>query len=126
MDAVKYRLAVSENQLPSGTLTLAVIGELDIGTAPAFHRQICALLQGRRGGRVELDFTLLDFCDLAGMRAIHAVGEVAAKTQHQTRITAAAPSLDTVLQLCQIPVFLGYTGATPGLHPAQRKRRSVP
>jgi anti-anti-sigma factor len=108
VNAVTYRIAVADDQLPAGTLHIAVIGELDIGTAPAFHRQICALLEGRHGGCLELDLTLLDFCDLTGMRALQAVAEAAAATRHQTRITAAAPALDTVLQLCQIPAFLGY------------------
>jgi anti-anti-sigma factor len=109
VDAVTYRIAISGDHLLSGTLTIAVIGELDLGTAAAFHRQICTLLDGRHGGCLDLDLTLLDFCDLAGVRAIHAVAEAAAATQHQTRITAAAPAIDTVLQLCQIPAFLGYT-----------------
>jgi anti-anti-sigma factor len=96
-------------RLPSGTLTVTVKGDLDIGTAPAFHRQISTLLEGGYGGRLELDFSLLDFCDVAGMRAIHAVAEAAAKTHHHTHITAAAPPLDTILQLCGIAVFMGYT-----------------
>jgi anti-anti-sigma factor len=91
-----------------------VIGELDIGTAPAFHQQIRALLEGRHGGCLELDLTLLDFCDLTGMRALQAVAEAAAATRHRTRITAAAPALDTVLQLCQIPAFLGYRPPSSG------------
>lgn len=102
-------ITISDTRHPSGALTVSVTGDLDFSTASTFHRQICGLLDGQNGGGLELDFSRLNFCDLAGWRAIHAVAETAAKMRHRTRITAAAPCLDALLQLCHIPVFLGYT-----------------
>jgi anti-anti-sigma factor len=102
-------ITISATQQPCGTLTVAVAGELDTGTAPTLYRQICGLLHGQYGSGLELDLSRLDFCDLAGWRAVHAVAETARKRRYHTRITAAAPCLDTVLELCHIPVFLGYT-----------------
>ncbi|GLY98454.1 STAS domain-containing protein [Actinoplanes sp. NBRC 103695] len=102
-------MAISGIRHPCGTLTVTVTGDLDFCTASTFQRQIRGLLDGRYGGSLELDFSRLDFCDLAGWRAVHAVVETAATMRYQTRITAAAPCLDAVLRLCQIPAFLGYT-----------------
>lgn len=102
-------ITISATQRPCGTLTVTVAGELDFGTASTLYRQICGLLHGQYGGELELDFSRLDFCDLAGRRAVHAVAETATKRWYRTRITAAAPCLDKVLELCRIPVFLGYT-----------------
>ncbi|WP_164842233.1 STAS domain-containing protein [Actinoplanes solisilvae] len=100
---------ISTTQQPCGTLTVTVAGELDYGTASTLYRQICELLHGQQGGGLELDFSRLAFCDLAGWRAIHAVAETATKRRYRTFITAGAPCLDTVLELCAIPEFLGYT-----------------
>jgi anti-anti-sigma factor len=102
-------ITISDTRHPSGTLTVTVIGDLDFSTAATFHRRLYALLDCQHGGVLELNFSRLDFCDLAGWRAIHAVAQAAAKMRYRTRITAAAPCLDAVLQLCHIPVFLGYT-----------------
>ncbi|WP_212986189.1 STAS domain-containing protein [Actinoplanes auranticolor] len=101
-------ITISDTRHPSGVLTVTVTGDLDFGTASTFYRQICGLLDGRYGGGVELDFSRLNFCDLAGWRAVHAVAETAATMGYQARITAAASCLDVVLRLCHIPVFLGY------------------
>jgi anti-anti-sigma factor len=109
VDAVTPRIVISDFLLPSGALAVTVSGDLDFGTAPVFRQRIRAILEDRCEGRLELDFTFLDFCDIAGMRAIHEVAEAATGMQHQTWITAAAPSLDTVLQLCEITAFLGYS-----------------
>ena len=108
MDAVTPRITISDARLPSGALAVTVTGDLDIGTAPTFHRQICGLLDDGCREHLELDLSLLDFCDIAGMRAIHEVAEAAAERQRQTWITASAPSLDTVLKLCGIPILLGH------------------
>lgn len=102
-------MTISGIRHPCGTLTVTVTGDLDFCTVSTFRRQICGLLDGQYGGNLELDFSRLDFCDLAGWRAVHAVVETAATMRYRTRITAAAPCVDAVLRLCQIPVFLGYT-----------------
>jgi anti-anti-sigma regulatory factor len=105
-------LTISDTRHPCGTLTVMVNGELDFNTAPIFHWRICGLLEGQYGGSLELDLSGLDFCDLAGWRAVHAVAETAAEVWYRTSITAAAPCLDAFLRLCDIPEFLGYTPRT--------------
>lgn len=101
-------ITISGNRRPCGTLSVTVAGELDFSTAPAFQRQIRGLLDGEQGGGLELDLSRLDFCDLAGWRAVQAVAEAAGTMRRRTRITAGAPCLDLLLQLCHVPVFLGY------------------
>lgn len=102
-------ITICHTRHPSGILTVTVTGDLDFGTASTFYRQICGLLDGPSGGGLGLDFSRLNFCDLAGWRAVHAAAETAAEMGYQTRITAAATCLDAVLRICHIPVFLGYT-----------------
>jgi anti-anti-sigma factor len=102
-------ITISGTRRPCGTLSVTVAGELDFSNAPAFQRKIRGLLDAEQDGGLELDFSRLDFCDLAGWRAVHAVAETAAEMRHRTRITAGAPCLDVLLQLCHIPVFLDYT-----------------
>jgi anti-anti-sigma factor len=102
-------VTISGRRHPGGTVTVTVYGYLDFSTASTFHWQICELLEGQCGGSLELDLSDLDFCDIAGWRAIHAMAETAGKMRYRTRIIGPAPCLDTLLQLCDIPVFLGYT-----------------
>jgi anti-sigma B factor antagonist len=62
---VASRLSVTELTLEGVTVLLAA-GDLDIASAPV----LCETLVQRRGRRVVLDLAQMEFCDLAGMRAI--------------------------------------------------------
>ena len=50
----------------SGTWTLEVSGDLDLRTAP----DLCSRLTARRGARLVVDLTALEFRDSAGLRAL--------------------------------------------------------
>src|SRR4051794_1692992 len=91
------RLTLSDTRSPTGVLAVAVTGDLDIATAPRFFRQVCELLDRESGGYLELDLSGVGFCDLTGLRAVQEVADAAAEMEHQTWITAAAPSFDAML-----------------------------
>ena len=106
-------LVVAEVGLRSDAVVVAVTGELDAATAAAFERRLAEILDGRPGRRVELDLSALEFCDLTGLRALHALGVADGEAPQQIRIIAAGPSLEVLLELCQIPAVLGYAPPAP-------------
>jgi anti-sigma B factor antagonist len=62
---VSSKLDVTELAIDNVTVLLAA-GDLDIASAPS----LCETLAARRGQRIVLDLSSMEFCDLAGMRAI--------------------------------------------------------
>lgn len=94
---------------PSGGATIMVVGELALDTVPTFHRRVAAILDGGQSAPLELDLSAVEFCDAAGLRALQSVADAAAEEQPGVRITAASSYVDMLLELCQIPVLLGYT-----------------
>ncbi|GAA2914574.1 hypothetical protein Acy02nite_17280 [Actinoplanes cyaneus] len=103
------RLTLTGIRLPGGALRVVVTGELDIGTAAAFQERLSEILDGCPDQHVELDLAALDFCDLSGLRALHAVGRVAAEQRRPVRITVAGSCLDVLLNLCRTSAVLGYS-----------------
>ncbi|WP_328479075.1 STAS domain-containing protein [Actinoplanes sp. NBC_00393] len=103
------RIAVTEVRLYDGAVLVAVTGELDIGTTATFHYQLSEILDGCDGQRLDLDLSALDFCDLSGLRALHALGRACAQDRCPVRITTAGPALNVLLHLTQTPTLLDYT-----------------
>ncbi|MEU4419977.1 STAS domain-containing protein [Actinoplanes sp. NPDC024001] len=109
LDQAEQRLTVAVVGPRSDVVCVAVTGELDVSTAVAFHRRLSEILDGRPDQRLELDLSALAFCDLTGLRALHALGPTNGQPRCQIRIATAGPSLDLLLDLCQTPTILGYT-----------------
>ncbi|GAA2691889.1 STAS domain-containing protein [Actinoplanes palleronii] len=101
MDHAKQRITIIISRLDPDTVVLTVAGDLDHATVPAFDQQVSAALHEQSASVVRLDLAAVQFCDLVGLRALHALGA-------PVRITAAHPQLDTLLRLCRISVLLGY------------------
>ncbi|MEV4640120.1 STAS domain-containing protein [Actinoplanes sp. NPDC049548] len=106
-EAAGVRIVVTEVRRRDGAILVTVTGDLDVETTAMFHRRLGDILDGRDGQRLDLDMSTLGFCDLAGLRALHALGLAGAPV----RIVAAGPSLNVLLRLCQISVLLDYTPA---------------
>ncbi|MFC6566711.1 STAS domain-containing protein [Actinoplanes utahensis] len=108
VSAPRITVTATTTELVPGVVRVRAVGDLDAATVPVFRSRLSALLTDEGGGeRVELDLSGIDFCDVAGLRALQAVGD-AAQAQRPARITAAGPWLDVLLRLCPIPRLLDY------------------
>lgn len=105
----EQRLTVTEVGLRRDAVRVAVTGELDIGTAAALHQRLSEILDRHPGQRLELDLSALDFCDVAGLRALDDFDQTSAQARCQVRIAAAGYCFDLLLKLCATPTVLGYT-----------------
>jgi len=103
------RLTVTEALLAPGTVLITVTGDLDIATTPTLQRRMCEIRAARPDRSLQLDLSGLLFCDLAGLRALHALDQVDAEERRRVRITVAARCLDVLLHLCRVSAVLGYT-----------------
>ncbi|SDT49936.1 STAS domain-containing protein [Actinoplanes derwentensis] len=94
-----------------GVITVRVIGELDIRTAPVLVKAVTDAAGERRDHLVRLDLAGVSFCDHAALRALHAAGVAAGP--ERVRIVATHHAVDMLLRLCGISTFLGHpAGAT--------------
>ncbi|GIE75261.1 hypothetical protein Aph02nite_12110 [Actinoplanes philippinensis] len=99
-------LTVTVERTGPGELLVGVAGELDIRTASPMLRTLGGLLGEDEFAVMRLNLSGIEFCDHAGLRALHAL-EVAAGPD-RVRIVAAHPSVDVILRLCGIATFLGH------------------
>ncbi len=102
IDDATGHITITHLPLPDGGLTIAVSGALTITTAPAFDQYLRAVLDHHPGVRLELDLSEVEFCDLAGWRALHAVGH------HPVCITAVSEPVDVLLRLLAVPAPFGH------------------
>ncbi|KUL23553.1 STAS domain-containing protein [Actinoplanes awajinensis] len=109
MDHAKQRLTATATRSSPTVVVVAVTGELDFSTVTSLGQQLSAVVTGQRD-RLCLDLSGLEFCDVAGLRALLEIGRV----RPGTEVTAAGSAVDTVMQLCDLPTLLGYS---PGRHP---------
>lgn len=100
-------LTVVVERTGPGEVLVRVTGELDIRTTSPMVRALGALLGEDGLEQLRLDLTGVGFCDHTGLRALHALGVAAGPDR--IRIVAAHPAVDTILRLCRIGTFFGYT-----------------
>lgn len=82
---------------------LVVTGDLDIATVATFDRQVRAVLGSHHINRLDFDLSGVEFCDLAGVRALQGLSQNTATA----RIIAAGACLDVLLGLCRLDTLLG-------------------
>ncbi|GAA4950927.1 STAS domain-containing protein [Actinoplanes utahensis] len=117
-------LTISAEETGLREVLVRISGELDIRTSSALLGALGTMLADDDVLLLRLDLSDVRFCDHAGLRALHALGEAAGPDR--VRIVAAHSSVDTILRLCRIPAFLGHTppnGDLPG--PFGRPRAGV-
>ncbi|GIF01322.1 STAS domain-containing protein [Paractinoplanes rishiriensis] len=102
------RLIVTEAVLVSGAVLITVTGELDIATTPTLRRRMSEIRAAWPDRRLHLDMSGLLFCDIAGLRSLHALDQADAEGRRQLRITAAGQCLDVLLELSDAAAVLGY------------------
>lgn len=109
------RLTVTASLPARGAVLITITGELDIATAPTLRRRMSEIRAAQPDQPLHLDLSDLLFCDLAGLRALHALDLPGAAGRHPVRITASGRCVDVLLKLCRAPAILGYT--PPANHP---------
>lgn len=107
MQDPRLDLTVTVERTGPDEVLVRVRGELDIRTAAPMLQTLGALLGEHEPELMRLDLSAVRFCDHAGLRALHSFGEVAAPGQ--VRIVDAHPAVVTILRLCGIGTFLGYS-----------------
>jgi anti-anti-sigma factor len=78
--AVPVLLGLSSSPVRAGTVTLTVIGEVDLATAGALRQAMADLVQTDGVQRLIVDFMQVSFLDAAGVTALlagHRLGQAA-------------------------------------------------
>jgi anti-anti-sigma factor len=86
-------------------------GELDIRTVPPMLRELGGLLGDDGPALIRLDLSGVEFCDHAGLRALHILETTAGAGR--VSIVAAHPAVDMILRLCGLSTFLGHPAGAP-------------
>jgi anti-sigma B factor antagonist len=78
-----------------------VTGDLDLASAPAFHRQVLSLFALPLGS-ITLDLRGLDFLDSSGLRALVAIREVAGEHRVTLALRSVPENARRVLELTDL------------------------
>jgi anti-sigma B factor antagonist len=89
-----------------GRVTVVVHGELDLGTAPALHREVQALL-ALPVEAIVIDLEGLDFVDSSGMRALNDLRQAAAERRIPFSVGPRSDAVEQVLELTGMTDLLG-------------------
>lgn len=89
-----------------GSRTLAVIGELDLATAPAIERELDSLSVAHHD--VRIDVAAVQYIDASGVRALIRVIRRARERGHRLHVTRPLPrSLQRLVALTDVGPQLG-------------------
>jgi anti-sigma B factor antagonist len=89
-----------------GQVTVLVQGELDLGSAPALHREVHALLALPLEA-IALDLDGLEFVDSSGMRLLNDLRVAAEERRVPFSISAVSPAVRRLLDLTGMADLLG-------------------
>ena len=118
-------LTLSSRPCGRSLYIIAVVGELDIATAPVLVRELGPLAD--RGGHLILDLSGLRFCDCTGLNVLGWLRRRAAVSGGSVRLLAIIPALRQLITLARMTDLLstaiGLADVT-GLPPAPGARRT--
>lgn len=107
---------------------IAVVGELDIATAPVLVRELGPLAD--RGGHLVLDLSRLRFCDCSGLNVLDLLRQRAAVCGGSVRLLAISPALRRLITLARMPdllsVAIGLADVTGSTRTQGASRTGVP
>jgi anti-anti-sigma factor len=90
---------IDANCPEQGTVRVAVTGEIDLSTADLLRAALLGVLAAQRPRRIEVDLAEVTFLDCGGVTVLVVVGNAAARTGCQLRITNPQPIVRRVLDL---------------------------
>jgi anti-anti-sigma factor len=82
-----------------GTVQVTVTGEIDLSTADILHAGLLGVLSARQPHRIEVDLAGVTFMACAGLTALVAAGQAAARIGCPLRITNPQPIVRRILDL---------------------------
>jgi anti-anti-sigma factor len=92
----------------SGTVRVAITGNIDFVTADQLQMGLLGLLERVPASLLDLDLSVVDFCDCAGLAALMAVHDAAAQLGCGLVISAAAPGTAWLLASTGMGVRFNY------------------
>jgi anti-anti-sigma factor len=96
-------------------LRVTIRGDVDVQTAESLRAELLALLADERVVRVfELDLSEVDFCDLAGLRAVAAACDAATQGGRQMFVCAAGACTSLILATLDAGDAVGYQPVEAG------------
>jgi anti-anti-sigma factor len=118
-------LTLSSRPCGRSLYIIAVVGELDIATAPVLVRELGPVAD--RGGHLVLDLSRLRFCDCSGLNVLDLLRRRAAVSGGSVRLLAIIPALRRLITLARMTDLLstavGLADVT-GLARTQGARRT--
>lgn len=93
------QLSIDTTWPSPGTARVAVDGEIDLSSSEVLRAALSCLLSERFPHRIEVDLAGVTFMDCGGLSVLAGVGNAAARTRCQLRITHAQPIVRRVLDL---------------------------
>jgi anti-sigma B factor antagonist len=97
----RQRFAAATAQLGNGTAVVAVMGELDLATVPAFERTLLDVTQAGTG-EVIVDLTGCSFLDSRGLRALISTRERLERSDRSLALVLANPIVMRIFQLTRL------------------------
>jgi anti-anti-sigma factor len=113
--------------LPSredGQVVLTLVGEIDVTTAGVVPAAARDCLRGRPA-RLSLDLRAVNFCDVAGVRALRQARREALAARAEFRIIAPGPMLVRVITLANAGDLLSAVGQAAGLGSTSARSAAV-
>jgi anti-anti-sigma factor len=116
---------------PSPTIArLAVVGEVDLATAPLLRDRLFSVLHDQTPGIVDVDLAGVSFLDCSGIGALVAGRNMAVQTGRQMRVTGPQPATRRLLELTGLFNVLTATVDQPAQLPpssiTSRYRTTLP
>lgn len=93
------QLYMDTDYASSGTVCVAVVGEVDLATAPVLRNRLVDALHEQHLAVLEVDLAGVTFLDCAGVGAFVAARNTAVQTGRQMRVTHPQPIVRRVLEL---------------------------
>ena len=109
------QLRIDTDDVRSGTVRIAVVGEIDLSTSDVLRAGLLEVLSARRPDRIEVDLAGVTFLGCGGVTVLVVVGNAAARIGCQLRITNPRPIVRRVLDLTGLLGVLtaGFDQAPP-------------
>jgi anti-sigma B factor antagonist len=97
----RQRFATATAQLNNGTPVVAVMGDVDLATAPALGRRLLDVVEAGTG-EVIVDLTGCSFLDCGGLRALIATRERLERSDRSLALVLSNPSMMRIFQITQL------------------------
>jgi anti-anti-sigma factor len=107
------------------TIRVAVVGEIDLATAPTLHDRLLTVLHEQTPAVLVVDLADVTFLDCTGIGALVAARNAAISAGAQVRVSHPQPAVRRLLDLAGLLGVLTAAIDQPDLRPARSGHRSL-